>query len=109
MLDLEIAEITENRGRICSDLLRSLPLWFGIESAILQYVSDVESMPTFVANIKGESVGFISLHLRNEWTSSPDATHPGCMDRLRLVMTFVCEIYGTQRLIRKTRADRTSR
>lgn len=78
MLDLEITKITENRGRICSDLLRSLPLWFGIESAILKYAADVESMPTFVASIKGDSVGLISLHLHNEWTAEVHvmAVHP---------------------------------
>lgn len=49
--------------------------------------------------VGGAAIALIAVgHLRNEWTSSPDATHPGCMDRLRLVMTFVCEIYGTQRL-----------
>jgi hypothetical protein len=49
--------------------------------------------------IGGAAIALITVgHLRNEWTSSPDATHPGCMDRLRLVLTFVCEIYGTQRL-----------
>jgi|SRR5579859_1258343 len=78
MLDLEIAEITENRNRICSDLLRSLPRWFGLESAILKYSADVESMPTFVATIKGDSIGFISLRLRNEWTAEVHvmAVHP---------------------------------
>lgn len=78
MLDLEIAEITENRSRICSDLLRSLPLWFGIESSILRYAADVERMPTFVASIKGDSIGFISLHLHNEWTAEVHvmAVHP---------------------------------
>jgi hypothetical protein len=49
--------------------------------------------------VGGAAIALIAVgHLRNEWTSSPDDTHPGCMDRLRLVMTFVCELYGTQRL-----------
>ena len=69
MVNCEIKESTEDRGRICNDLLRSLPLWFGIESAIRQYVSDVETMPTFVASVGGNPIGFLSLHIHNEWTA----------------------------------------
>jgi len=65
----EIREITANRGSICNDLLRSLPLWFAIESAIQQYVSDVETMPTFGAYIESKPVGLISLNRHNEWTA----------------------------------------
>ena len=78
MHDLEIKEITEDRGRICNELLRSLPLWFGIESAIRQYVLDVEGMPAFVAYFGERSVGFVSLNLRNQWTAEIHvmAIHP---------------------------------
>jgi ribosomal protein S18 acetylase RimI-like enzyme len=69
MSQVEIREIKENRGVICNDLLRSLPLWFGIEAAIQQYVSDVEAMPTFVAYAENRPVGFISLNRHNEWTA----------------------------------------
>ena len=43
-------------------LLRSLPEWFGIESAILQYAQDIARMPTFVATIDDAFVGFATLH-----------------------------------------------
>jgi ribosomal protein S18 acetylase RimI-like enzyme len=69
MSQVEIREIEENRGIICNDLLRSLPLWFGIEAAIQQYVSDVEAMPTFAAYVENKAVGFISLNRHNEWTA----------------------------------------
>jgi hypothetical protein len=55
------------------------------ESAALQFA------------VGGAAIALIAVgHLRNEWTSSPDDTHPGCMDRISLVMTFICELYGMQ-------------
>jgi len=78
MGEFEIKETTDDHGRICDELLHLLPLWFGIESAIQQYVLDVERMPTFVAYLEGRSLGFVSLNLRNQWTTEIHviAIHP---------------------------------
>lgn len=43
-------------------ILRALPEWFGIEDALRRYVADVARMPTFVARVDGEVVGFLTLH-----------------------------------------------
>ena len=32
----------EEKSQICENILRSLPQWFGIESAIIDYVNDVK-------------------------------------------------------------------
>jgi len=69
MNDVTIREITHDRGKICNELLRSLPLWFGIESAIQKYVSDVENMPAFAAHSDDKPVGLISLKRHNEYTA----------------------------------------
>lgn len=69
MSEIEIREVKEGRGKICNDLLRSLPLWFGIESAIQQYVKDVETMTTIVAFSADKPVGFLSLNQHSEWTA----------------------------------------
>lgn len=46
----------------CEAILRSLPDWFGIESAIVQYVRDVETLPTFLAlDDHDQAIGFISV------------------------------------------------
>ncbi|MCM2278763.1 MAG: GNAT family N-acetyltransferase [Oligoflexia bacterium] len=76
--DLTVTQITQGSGPVCNSLLRSLPLWFGIENAIQQYVKDVEGMPTFVAYMKEEPVGFVSLNLHNEYTAEVHvmAVHP---------------------------------
>ena len=54
---MNFLEITENKGRVCNDLLRSLPLWFCIEEAIKKYVQDVESMSVFAALDNGIPIG----------------------------------------------------
>jgi ribosomal protein S18 acetylase RimI-like enzyme len=77
-MNVGIREIGEGRGLVCNGLLRSLPRWFGIESAIQQYVSEVERMPTFVAYNDDAPIGFVSLKKHNEWTAEVYvmAVHP---------------------------------
>lgn len=38
----------------CEPVLRSLPAWFGIEEAIIHYVSEIDRLPTFLAVGEGE-------------------------------------------------------
>lgn len=46
----------------CEAILRALPEWFGIESAIVQYVRDIDAMPTFIAlDERGEAIGFMTV------------------------------------------------
>lgn len=58
----------QEKSQICEKILRSLPEWFGIESAILDYVKDVQKMETWVA-IENDTVGFVSLNKHNEKTA----------------------------------------
>ena len=53
----------------CEEVLRSLPMWFGIEEALLMYADDTLRLPTFAA-LEGEQiVGFVSLmeHFPSSW------------------------------------------
>lgn len=59
----------QNKSEICEKILRSLPLWFGIESAILEYIEDVKKMPMLVARVNSEVIGFLSLNLHNKYTA----------------------------------------
>ncbi|HLD73655.1 MAG TPA: GNAT family N-acetyltransferase [Bdellovibrionota bacterium] len=68
-MEVNIYELTEQRGSVCNKLLRSLPEWFGIEEAIQNYVRDVENMQTFVAEQSSGIVGFISLNKHNKLTA----------------------------------------
>lgn len=46
----------------CEPILRALPEWFGIEQSLVQYVRDIATMPTFLARIDGQVVGFLSVN-----------------------------------------------
>lgn len=48
------------RAAMCEPVLRSLPMWFGIESAIVGYVEAIERMPTVVA-IEDTAIGFMTI------------------------------------------------
>ena len=52
----------------CERILRSLPLWFGIEESLQEYVADSERYPTFFA-IAPEPVAFITVreHFAQSW------------------------------------------
>ena len=71
----EIAEPRE-RARLCEVTLRSLPEWFGIESAIQDYVRDVASLPTFAA-----------------WAQSTEGDEPGGFLSLKLHTPSAAEVY----------------
>ena len=45
----------------CEAVLRSLPEWFGIESALLAYARNTAELSTFVALNNDGLVGFVSL------------------------------------------------
>ena len=52
----------------CERILRSLPQWFGIEQALMEYVQDSERNPTFVATV-GEPIAFLTVrsHFLHSW------------------------------------------
>ena len=50
------------KSEICESILRRLPLWFGIESAIVDYVNDVKRMQTWVVYENDQVIGFASVN-----------------------------------------------
>ncbi len=57
------------QSALCEPILRSLPLWFGIEPAIAQYVKDIEGMPTLLARQGKEVAGFLTLKEHNPYAA----------------------------------------
>ncbi len=53
----------------CEAVLRSLPMWFGIERALLQYAQDSATLPTFGLVDDDRLVGFLTLreHFPAAW------------------------------------------
>ena len=49
------------QGALAESILRALPDWFGIESAIIDYARAADEGPTFVAESEGRPVGFLTL------------------------------------------------
>lgn len=65
-----IEEATVEKGKIAEQIIRALPEWFGIESGILQYQQDVESLLTYVARLSsGKSIGFLTLKFHNIYSA----------------------------------------
>jgi XTP/dITP diphosphohydrolase len=50
-----------DRSSICESILRALPDWFAIETALLQYVREAAELPMLVAVEDGVPIGFITL------------------------------------------------
>ena len=50
-----------NQSALCEPILRALPEWFGIESAVVWYLHEINTLPTFLARQAGEVLGFLSL------------------------------------------------
>jgi chloramphenicol 3-O-phosphotransferase/GNAT superfamily N-acetyltransferase len=58
---LYITEPALGLSAVCAPILRALPEWFGVEAAVQQYIADIETMPTLLAEIDGQPVGFLTL------------------------------------------------
>ena len=58
---MDIESPIHNLGSDCEPVLRSLPDWFGIESAIVHYVHTIDNSPTFRALIGGHTAGFLTV------------------------------------------------
>jgi GNAT superfamily N-acetyltransferase len=56
-----VEDATE-RSRVCEDVLRELPGWFGLEDANARYVRNVAALPTFAIGRDA----FLSLKLHGE-------------------------------------------
>ena len=64
-----IKKLAPGERSVCEEILRSLPQWFGIESAIIQYLEDIEQLPTFVAMKDNKAVGFLTIKQHNQFSA----------------------------------------
>ena len=53
----------------CEAILRTLPMWFGIEHALLMYARDSAEMPTFGLTEEDRLIEFLTLqeHFPHAW------------------------------------------
>lgn len=75
---IEISEAQFGQASVCEPILRLLPEWFGIEEAILHYVHEIDTLPTFLARNQQQVVGFLSVKQHNEFAAEiyVMAVHP---------------------------------
>lgn len=64
-MKIKFVESPIERSQICNHILRALPEWFGIESAIDDYCYDVQSMQTWAVEEGDHTIGFISINKHN--------------------------------------------
>ena len=54
---------------LCEPILRSLPGWFGIEEAIVQYAAEIDGLPTLLARDGDQLAGFLSVKQHNPYSA----------------------------------------
>ena len=69
MTEIRMVTEEEEKSRICNEILRGLPAWFGIEAAIVNYVKEVRELPFFAAYDGGGPVGFLAVKEHNPYTA----------------------------------------
>lgn len=62
---MNIVKVTDPnlKSEICNSILRKLPLWFGLEAALVEYVKSVASMETWVVYENEAAIGFASVKI----------------------------------------------
>jgi len=53
----------------CEPILRALPDWFGIESALQNYVREIDGLPTWLARVEDEVAGFVTLKYHSAYAA----------------------------------------
>ena len=78
---MQIIKIDEpqKKSEVCEHVLRSLPLWFGIESAIIEYIKGVRTMSTWVAYSHDSIAGFVSIN--KHFTTSAEVHVMGVLEK----------------------------
>ncbi len=71
---MELSQIALNgpfygKAEVCQSILRALPQWFGIETALVEYVKEIEMLPTLLAVVDNECAGFLTFKQHNKYAA----------------------------------------
>lgn len=58
---VHLREQPTGSGSICRSILGTLPTWFGIQQSVEDYVAVADRLPTLIASLDGEAIGFLTL------------------------------------------------
>lgn len=66
-MNIQILKTDQNKQEIVDNILHALPKWFGIESAIQDYINDTEAMAFWIAFDNDQPIGFaaVNIHFPN--------------------------------------------
>ena len=69
---IRIIEIDNNelKQKICEEVLKDLPEWFGIDEATAYYIKEVAKYPFIAVYTDNKAIGFYSLREENKDTLS---------------------------------------
>ena len=62
-LKVEFETDDERKSAICAEVLGSLPQWFGIGSAVLEYVEKVRELAFVTVQLYGKTIGFCAVKI----------------------------------------------
>ena len=68
-MEIQLIKEKKLKEKICMDILRDLPEWFGIETSLLEYVQGVAEKEFYTTVDQGKYVGFFSVKLLNNATA----------------------------------------
>jgi len=69
MIKITEIQIPDEKSSICNDILRALPVWFGNEEAIVDYIDKVKEMTFFIVYDINKVIGFLAVKTHNEHTT----------------------------------------
>lgn len=58
---MEVRQLSRAEKASCEQILRSLPDWFGIEDALVEYAADIRTMDTWGVWADGDLLGFVTV------------------------------------------------
>lgn len=68
-MSLKIDGPLYGKSSVCEPIMRSLPDWFGIEEAIVQYAREINDLPTWLAYDEDQILGFLSIKQHNPYAA----------------------------------------
>ncbi len=67
--NIELVGPFYDKAEVCESILRALPQWFGKETALIQYLTEMERLPTLLAVVDNQCVGFLTFKQHNEYAA----------------------------------------
>lgn len=68
-MSVKITGPWHGKAQNCISILRSLPQWFGVETALQAYSTEIDRLPTFLACEASHEIGFLSLKQHNRFAA----------------------------------------